>query len=34
VLCHVFGRCLVGGEIDGEIGDLLGVDPLRSTPGP
>jgi hypothetical protein len=28
VLCRVFGRCLVGGEIDSEIGDL------RSEPGP
>ena len=23
-LCRIFGRCLVGGEIDGEIGDLRG----------
>jgi len=28
-LCRVFGRCLVGGEIDAEIGDLRG----ESSPG-
>jgi patatin-like phospholipase/acyl hydrolase len=29
VLCRVFGRCLAGGEIDGEIGDVRG----ERTPG-
>ena len=26
LLCRVFGRCLVGDELDREIGDLIGVD--------